>query len=599
MEDYIEDYKYNNCFWKKSGVLYNHSKSKFKEYMSVGEMFHKIAEAINILCDTLDTIPTLYRPSKDENSTRKNGILVMIDYIKDLKNELYQYYKEIETIAISISEKKDSYDSKRQAAKMCDECNANFQSELDKLSLIKKQYFDVLNKTIEYYLIQKYTNKIKNGKIKTEIVNRKNIINAKKMEYKRQIKKVEKYRVEYMEFQGNIFASEEELERDCTDELKSYFKKFIEISQNCFNYKISQEKYDIIEKISGENDNKVFAEKNKSLMTGPKRNLYKEYAQDMNYYIEHFDIIKSKLKGKGDKESREIVNKINNDVTDFLRDIITEEPDQIHLRIEQIAKDIKDNKLSKDDYKYLEKQFRKKFEEFQKWKEEKVCDQEYRKVGKEWDDRFCYMYTFLGYFNKTRVDNKELDKTNFDYLCNAIKLILELNENEDIDYNLCDLIVILSSTFYMGEPNNKSGRIYINEVIKNTSIMQKQGFWVGLTRYQLNEEIQKQNKIEDTLKEEEISEEKLNNSVIAKLMSVSFNIIQFVKDSNLFNKIIYDIFKYCKINDENRGIVVEMLESQLQGENTNNLEIDKQLLLSPIKPTLSEDNIGNLISSNN
>ena len=599
MEDYVEDYKYNNCFWKKSGVLYNHSKSKFKEYMSVGEMFHKIAEAINILCDTLDTIPTLYRPSKDENSTRKNGILVMIDYIKDLKNELHQYYKEIETIAISISEKKDSYDSKRQAAKMCDECNANFQSELDKLSLIKKQYFDVLNKTIEYYLIQKYTNKIKNGKIKTEIVNRKNIINAKKMEYKRQIKKVEKYRVEYMEFQGNIFASEEELERDCTDELKSYFKKFIEISQNCFNYKISQEKYDIIEKISGENDNKVFAEKNKSLMTGPKRNLYKEYAQDMNYYIEHFDIIKSKLKGKGDKESREIVNKINNDVTDFLRDIITEEPDQIHLRIEQIAKDIKDNKLSKDDYKYLEKQFRKKFEEFQKWKEEKVCDQEYRKVGKEWDDRFCYMYTFLGYFNKTRVDNKELDKTNFDYLCNAIKLILELNENEDIDYNLCDLIVILSSTFYMGEPNNKSGRIYINEVIKNTSIMQKQGFWVGLTRYELNEEIQKQNKSEATLKEEEINEEKLNNGVIAKLMSISFNIIQFVMDSNLFNRIIYDIFRYCKINEDNRGIVVEMLESQLQGENTNNLEIDKQLLLSPIKPTLSEDNIGNLISSNN
>ena len=599
MEDYVEDYKYNNCFWKKSGVLYNHSKSKFKEYMSVGEMFLKIAEAINTLCDTLDTIPDLYKPTKDENSTRKKGILVIIDYIKDLKNELHKYYKDILTIAISISEKKDSYDSKRQAAKLCEECNSNFQNELDKLSLIKKQYFDVLNKTIEYYLIQKYSNRIKNVKIKTEIVNRKNIINAKKMEYKRQIKKVEKYRVEYMEFQGNIFASEEELERDCTDELKSYFKKFIEISQNCFNYKISQEKYDIIEKISGENDNKVFAEKNKSLMTGPKRNLYKEYAQDMNYYIDHFDIIKSKLKGKNDKESREIINKINNDVTDFLKDIIIEEPDQIHLRIEQIAKDIKDNKLSKDDYNYLEKQFRGKFEEFQKWKEEKVCDQEYRKVGKEWDDRFCYMYTFLGYFNKTRVDNKELDKTNFDYLCNAIKLILELNENEDIDYNLCDLIVILSSTFYMGEPNNKSGKIYINEAIKNASIMQKQGFWVGLTKYELNEEIQKQNKIEDTLKEDEINEEKLNNSVIAKLMSISFNIIQFVMDSNLFNRIIYDIFKYCKINEENRGIVVGMLESQLQSENANNLQLDKNLLLSPIKPILPEENIGNINSSDN
>ena len=42
MEDYVEDYKYNNCFWKKSGVLYNHAELKFKEYMSVGEMFQAL-----------------------------------------------------------------------------------------------------------------------------------------------------------------------------------------------------------------------------------------------------------------------------------------------------------------------------------------------------------------------------------------------------------------------------------------------------------------------------------------------------------------------------------------------------------------------------
>ena len=30
MEDYIEDYKYNNCFWKKSGVLYTHSDLKYE-----------------------------------------------------------------------------------------------------------------------------------------------------------------------------------------------------------------------------------------------------------------------------------------------------------------------------------------------------------------------------------------------------------------------------------------------------------------------------------------------------------------------------------------------------------------------------------------
>ena len=190
------------------------------------------------------------------------------------------------------------------------------------------------------------------------------------------------------------------------------------------------------------------------------------------------------------------------------------------------------------------------------------------------------MHTFLKYFNKTRVESKELNEENFNYLCEAIKKILELNENEDIDYNLCDLAVILSSTFYMNYPNSPKGKKYVNEVIRNTSIMQKQGFWVGLIRYELNEEIQSQNKIEDTLKENDISEEKLNNSVIAKLMSVSYNIIQFVLDSNLFNRIIHDVFKYCKINEQNRQIVVEMIESQIQGEKIDYLKLDKEMLLS-------------------
>ena len=259
-------------------------------------------------------------------------------------------------------------------------------------------------------------------------------------------------------------------------------------------------------------------------------------------------------------------------------DIIKEESDAINQRVEQIAKDLKENKLSPNDFQYLIEQFQKRFEEFKRWKREKVADQDYRKVGKEWDERFCYMHTFLGYFNKTRVENKELNKSNFEYLVKAIQKILELNENEDIDYNLCDLVVILSSTFYMADPNAKNGKRYITDVIKKCSIIQKQGFWVGLTRFELNEEIQQQNKIEDTLKEDDISEAKLNNSVVAKLMSVSYNIINFVMDTKLFNKIIYDIFKYCKINAENREIVVDMIEGQIQSENLNHLVLDKEFL---------------------
>ena len=470
---------------------------------------------------------------------------------------------------------------------------------MTKLSQVKNIYFDTVNKSIEYYLSHKYANKLDNSKIKTELKNKKILMNDKKLIYKKQIEKVESSRVEYMETQGNIFASQESIERDCTNDLKDYFNQYFRILKDIFkNFKLSEEDLNTIEKIDGEQDNKSFAEKNKSLMTGPKRNLYKEYCQDLSYYTQHFDFIKSKLKGKNPKEIREINNSITSEVTEFLKDIIKEEPDQINLRIEQIAKDIKNCKASQKDYDYLINQFQKRFEEFQKWKRT-LNDQDFKKVGKEWDERFCYMHTFLGYFNKTRVDKKELDKTNFDYLCKAILKILELNESEDIDYNLCDLIIILSSTFYMSDPNYKNGKKYINEVIKNCSIMQKQGFWVGLTRYELNEEIQQQNKIEDTLKEDDITEEKLNNSVIAKLMSVSYNIIQFIMDSNLFNRVLFDIFKYCKINPENRSIVVEMIESQIQSENITHLKLDREKLLAPTTSIIEEKTTETPLSSIN
>ena len=104
----------------------------------------------------------------------------------------------------------------------------------------------------------------------------------------------------------------------------------------------------------------------------------------------------------------------------------------------------------------------------------------------------------------------------------------------------------------------------------------------GLTRFELNEEIQKQNKIEDTLKENDITEEKLNNSVIAKLMSVSYNIMQFVIDSKTFNKIIYDIFKYCKIGNESREIVVGMMEAQIEAEGLNHIKLDRNILFADV-----------------
>ena len=575
MEDYVEDYKYNNSFWMKSGLLYSHAEKKFQEYLSIGKMMESFSNIFNYFYDEINKIPSLYKRPDDEKSTRYNGIKVLINYIKKMSDNIKILKFELEKISKNIFEKELAYESKKGAMDMCEKDHKNYKDALTKLKTNKESYFESINKAIEIYLVSKLKGKDKK-------INQKNLneIENKRKEYKAQIEKVEEIRVTYMKIQGNIFASEEELERECTNELKAYINKFVKAMETFRNnIVLNDQDKEIINAIDGDTDNKQFAEKNKSLMTGPKRNLFKEYSQDLNYYMEKFECLKKEIKNKSGADLRQFQNKISQDVTHFLSTIIKEEPNQIHNKILEIAKKIKENKCTQTDYQYVENKFQERFDQFVKWKKENVGNQDFKKVGVEWDERYCYMHTFLGYFNKTRVESKELDTENFNYLCQAINKILSLNENEDVDYSLCDLVVILSSTFYTKDPQSKSGKKYINEVIRHSSIMQRQGFWVGLTKYELNEEIQLQKKEEETLNEDNISQDKLSNSVSAKLMSVSFNIMQFVTDSKSFNRIIFDIFKYCKINKENKEIVVGMMEAQIEAENLTHIKLDKDMLL--------------------
>ena len=584
MEDYIEDYKYNNCFWKKSGVLYTHSDLKYEEFMSVGTIFQKLGAKIEEFCDFLDIIDKSYKKPNEPDYSRGEGIQVILSSMKKIKNELTKLYALTNNISNKIFDKKETYESKKPAAKMCDEAYKKYEAELNKLKIVRKAYFDSMNKVVESYLNQNYGKKVDKNKAMQDFQNKKKNLEKKKLEYKKVLNNVEVLRIEYMQEQGNLFAVKEELEKENTEDLKLYFQLYIKgLDSLSSSLQFSEEDIKKIENINGDYDCKKFAEANKSLMTGPGRNPYKEYAVDLNYYTENFEVIKAKLKGKTSIEKREFQHKISNEISDLLKDLIKEERTEVIDKIEAYAKDLKENKLSKEGYDFLIQKFDEQYNTFMKWKQEIVCDQDFKKVGKDWDERFLYMTTFLKYFNKTRIDSKELNEENFNYLCGAIKKIFDLNENEDIDYNLCDLAVILSSTYYMADPKANKGKKYVNAIVKNATIMQKQGFWVGLTKYQLNEEIQKQNKIEDTLKEDNISEEKLNNSVIAKLMSVSFNIMTFVLDSNLFNKILFDVFKYCKINNENKQFIIQMLKSQIDNEKITYLTLDEDFLLSTEK----------------
>ena len=624
MDDYVEDYSYNNNFWMKSTVLYNHCKAKFRELMSLGAVFKRLANlsdefSKNILKakKVTDRLAPELEPEKNEkveksekaekardkkkkvtgveqeqesfyiplekpdNSTRSEGIKTLFEYFDRLSKSFHFLSDSFRRISNDIFDKKTGYDTKMMYEATCNEKHDAYQKELDELDKKKKLYFESINNAIEHHLREKH--KPNKTKDKNNEKNRlESLVKAKKEEYLAQVKAVEKIRVDYIELQGHLFSIMEEFERNCTNDLSSLFKTMSEkITTFKDGIELNESELKKFEEMDGTKDNQIFSEKNKSLIQGPKRNLFKEYSQDLNHYFESFDFLKKQAKSKTGKELKEFHKNVSQEVSNYLIEIIGEAQNEINEQILEIAKKLKESKIEESDFNFLIEKFETRFNKFKEWKKNNDIEtQNYKKVGEEYDDRYCYMQTFLGYFNKTRVENKRLDEENFDYLCKIFEKILELNMNDDIDYSLCDLLVILSSTFYKVDPQKKSGKTYINEIIKHCPIMQKQGFWVGLTKFELNQEIQQQKSEKETLSEESISVDKLNNSVVAKLMSVTYNIMQFIQDSTVFNKVVFDIFKYCKINKENRDMIVTMMEQQIKSENLTHITLDKELILS-------------------
>ena len=344
----------------------------------------------------------------------------------------------------------------------------NYKNSLEILKHKQESYYESINNAIELHLIESL-------KGEDKIINI-NEIKKRRTEYETQISNLEEKRVDYMTIKMNLFSFIEELDRDYTNELKFNLKKYLK-SIESFKNNISMDapEIEIINAMDGNDDNKKFVEKNKSLEKGYERQSFKEYCQDINYYMENFDCLKKK-KNMSSQELEQFQNKISQFVTKFLSNLIKEDLNPFHNKIMDIAEKIMENKCTINDYNYLENKFTERYKRFLEWRKNTIGNIECKKVGIEWEERFCYIYTFLNYINKKGEENKELDLNNFNFLCQLFNKILDLNDNEYIDFSLCNLVINLSSVFFTKDINCPAGVKYVKEVIKHNSIMKKKVF---------------------------------------------------------------------------------------------------------------------------
>ena len=596
MDYYVEDLSYYKNFWNKSGLLLYHFSDKFSEFQSLGNIFKRLANlsgefSENILkakqiANNLDISKAnkkkkniekieqenFYIPLQNQdNSTRSVGIKALFNYF-DRLSKSFNYLKDaFMKISNDIMDKKNAKDTILIHGKYSEERLNNYKNALDKLSKKRESYCDSINKAIEFHLSHLKKNSKKNDKHKEEIRKKGN-------EYLSEIKLTEEKRVEYIVQYGHYLSYMEEFEKNCTNDLKLYLKNFaknITTFQKEIEFNESELKQ--IEEMNGDKDNQIFVKNNKSLMNGPKRVLFKQYTQNVNYYMENFPFLKKEIKNKSSNELKIFQDNISEEVKKFLNEIIFKETDDIKDKIIDIAKNLNENKLSEDEFNYLINKFEERFRQYLDWKSKNNIDkQNFKKVGPQYDDRYSYADTFLEYFKQLEEENKSFEEENFNYFCKIIEKILELNMNDDIDYDLCHLIMILSSKFYMVDNSKKLGKKFAYETIRNFPIMKKQVFWLGFTIFEIKQEITQKL----TFRDDNITEDMLKDIINTKLVNVIFDIMKLMNDSQEFNKIIYDIFKYYKIDKENIIFLLNKVELNASNEDINHIIIDKNLIFS-------------------
>ena len=464
--DFIQKFNYSNSFWENTDVLYQHSKQRFDEFLNISDLYIKLSNSLNDFSESLLDITRNIQDSEiDYESTRSNGVLKVINFIHRISQNLKKFSKSLINISTKMNEKVEIYQSRREFENQCKENYNKYKDNLRKLNLRQNIYNDAVESMIENFLYNKY----KETKTQIDLKSKLDNLNKKKQEYKSEVKKCEEQRNEFIKTQVDILEKEEEFEKECTEQIKTNFKNtFNFYNQFLENIKIDEDTLRSIEKISGIKDIHLFSENNKDIMSSPPRIIFQEYNQDMDKYF-NFDVIKSKIKNKSNEESLIIKKEIATEVNKFLEQSVfaIDEKKDVITKYSQICDDILNKKLKEEDYNFIINEFESKYTDFMEWKRVTIKEQNYIKVGSGWDDRFESMHIFLHIFNKLRMYNKQLEKSNFDYYVKIMNKIIELNDGEEVDYDLCDLVIILASTFYTLESKDgKEEKIYALKKLK-------------------------------------------------------------------------------------------------------------------------------------
>ncbi len=573
---------YQKNFWQNYKVISNHFMNKQKELTNIYYIFNKLSNILYDFSNGLNFISS-YPFDFEMDSTFGKAMKRFIDLIKKESDLTINFSKNIlESIMLDISSEIDNIVSINndiipgRSKSLNEFINSLFQTEI-----IKKEYHSKVAKAVQKKLeITK-----KNGKESKELLKLINDAIKSREEYKKILKDCNKYRLEYINKSNDTFITFEKREKIIIESSKNQIIKYcnekIKILENLSN-EIKKDLEESFEKINSQFDTNQFVEKHRSLGSQPLEVSFMEYSP--NIIVNSSNIQERNLLIKTMKEF--IDNKFRN----------LDEKEEIIQETKKYCDDIWIGNIEEKSLNTLIKYFSK---------------EEDRK--KEMDKKIC-LY-FLNYFNKKRTTgNFSIDSRTFNYLYKCMNNILDLNDNDICDYEICSLIIILSFTFFKYDVNE--GKEYLEAKIENHNIFKRKEFWFDLASYYIQENFQDQEKgvtgFIDELDEE--NNKKIKSVIDAKISTILYNMKQFhvpinlVKelsiilcnqfniDKNLIN-VIWSLNNDDKNKRENEEDTYQIFVEQEDLKNDNQINFNN--IINELKNNINNNNKNNKIGGDN
>ncbi len=168
---------------------------------------------------------------------------------------------------------------------------------------------------------------------------------------------------------------------------------------------------------------------------------------------------------------------------------------------------------------------------------------DFEKLKKYFKDQKCeeYILFFLSYLNKIR--NKLVNLTTIGYENIKVIFFIILDYiNKEKNYELLELVIILSQTFYRTEEG--VSKILLQEDIKNHPIFKDKNGWIKNIENKLNKELNLIN-----------SQNQKENIIFSTLVTYKFNLANFGFDDNEINDILKSIFEKFDIKEEGKVLL--------------------------------------------